>query len=47
MEGQMVNVLDEKNDENDPYIDNMDNYLLQQLKSRDMLSEYSIYFNYA
>ncbi|BAT87085.1 L-type lectin-domain containing receptor [Vigna angularis] len=44
---QVMNVLEGKNDEDDSEIENMDSYLLQQLKSRDILSEYSQYFNYA
>ncbi|CAJ1961688.1 unnamed protein product [Sphenostylis stenocarpa] len=44
---QVVNVLEGKNEVDDSEIENMDSYLLQQLKSRDILSEYSQYFSYA
>ena len=43
---QVVNVLEGKNEVEDSEIENMDTYLLQQLKSRDILSEYSQYFSY-
>ncbi|KAG4945599.1 L-type lectin-domain containing receptor kinase VII.1 [Glycine soja] len=43
---QVVNVLEGKNEVDDSEIENMDTYLLQQLKSRDILSEYSQYFSY-
>lgn len=44
---QVVNVLEGKNEGEESEIENMDSYLLQQLKSRDILSEYSQYFSYA
>jgi len=44
---QVVNVLEGKNEIDDSKIENMDSYLLQQLKSRDILSECSQYFSYA
>ncbi|KAK7302793.1 hypothetical protein RJT34_13689 [Clitoria ternatea] len=45
---QVLNVLEGKNEGGqDSEIENMDTYLLQQLKSRDTLTEYSQYFSYA
>ncbi|KAL2341889.1 hypothetical protein Fmac_009829 [Flemingia macrophylla] len=44
---QVVNVLEGKNEGEELEIENVDTYLLQQLKSRDILSEYSQYFSYA
>lgn len=44
---QVVNVLEGKNEGEESEIENMDTYLLQQLKSRDILSDYSQYFSYS
>ncbi|KAK2393546.1 putative L-type lectin-domain containing receptor kinase VII.2 [Trifolium repens] len=45
---QVVNILEGKNEGvEESEIENMDSYLLQQLKSRDILAEYSHYFSYA
>ncbi|XP_061375589.1 L-type lectin-domain containing receptor kinase VII.1-like [Gastrolobium bilobum] len=44
---QVVNILEGKNEGEGSEIENLDTYLLQQLKSRDILSEYSQYFSYA
>lgn len=44
---QVVNILEGKNEGEESEIENMDTYLLQQLRSRDILSEYSQYFKYA
>lgn len=45
---QVVNILEGKNEGvEESEIENMDSYLLQQLKSRDILAEYSQYFSYA
>ncbi|XP_058763578.1 L-type lectin-domain containing receptor kinase VII.1-like [Vicia villosa] len=43
---QVVNVLEGRN-EGGEESENMDSCLLQRLKSRDVLSEYSLYFGYA
>lgn len=44
---QVVNILEGKTEGEESEIENMDTYLLQQLKSRDILSEYTQYFSYA
>jgi serine/threonine protein kinase len=45
---QVVNILEGKNEGvEESEIENMDSYLLQQLKSRDILAGYSHYFSYA
>ncbi|CAL0309343.1 unnamed protein product [Lupinus luteus] len=44
---QVVNILEGKSEGEESEIENMDTYLLQQLKSRDILSEYNEYFSYA
>ncbi|XP_027339189.1 L-type lectin-domain containing receptor kinase VII.1-like [Abrus precatorius] len=44
---QVVNVLEGNNEGKESEIENMDTYLLQQLKSRDFLSQYSQYFSFA
>ncbi|KAK7246503.1 hypothetical protein RIF29_41372 [Crotalaria pallida] len=44
---QVVNILEGKKEGQDSEIENMDTYLLQQLNSRDILSEYTQYFSYA
>ncbi|KAF1882013.1 hypothetical protein Lal_00038656 [Lupinus albus] len=44
---QVVNILEGKSEGEESEIENMDTYLLQQLKSRDIVSEYSQYFSYA
>ncbi|XP_045817027.1 L-type lectin-domain containing receptor kinase VII.1 [Trifolium pratense] len=45
---QVLNILEGKNEGvEESEIENMDSYLLKQLKSRDILAEYSHYFSYA
>ena len=44
---QVVNILEGKNEGEESENENMDTYLLQRLKSRDILSEYSQYFSYS
>ncbi|XP_057431349.1 L-type lectin-domain containing receptor kinase VII.1-like [Lotus japonicus] len=41
---QVLNILEGKNEGEDSEIENMDTYLLNQLNSRDLISEYSQYF---